>query len=378
MGVSTAGLGFLTAVYFLAFAFAQVPLGVALDRFGPRRVQTTMLPLAALGSLIFGVAHSEFGLIAGRFLIGLGTTSCLMAAFKTARQWYPNDRLASVNGWFVMCGAVGALVATAPLVALVHYVGWRLTFGVLAIVALLLAAFTFAVAPESPVSRIAPTAPTRVRDVLRDRMFLRLATMSALTSGTASAFQGLWAAHWFTEVERLGPDDIKTRLVLMACGLTVSAPLLGFLARRLKTRAGTGVLATLVASSLVAVESLIAVRAPIADFLTWPLLAGAGAMTVLTYSLLAEFFPETMAGRANAVFNVVHTGATFGLQCMVGVVVNRWALVDGVHPTVSYQWAIGLIIALQTKAIFSFASAYFLFQRSCSDVDACHRRVPCP
>lgn len=82
LGLQPASLGLLTAAYFLAFAAFQLPLGVLLDRFGPRRVEAGLLLVAAAGALVFARAESLGGLIAGRALIGFGVSSCLMAAFK--------------------------------------------------------------------------------------------------------------------------------------------------------------------------------------------------------------------------------------------------------------------------------------------------------
>src|SRR5699024_7199527 len=72
LGLDASALGLLTAAYFLAFACAQLPLGVLLDRYGPRRVQATLLLSAAIGGLIFAFGQSLAMLMLGRALIGLG------------------------------------------------------------------------------------------------------------------------------------------------------------------------------------------------------------------------------------------------------------------------------------------------------------------
>ncbi|SVC78146.1 uncharacterized protein METZ01_LOCUS331000, partial [marine metagenome] len=82
LGFSAAGLGLLTSVYFISFASFQLPLGLLLDRFGPRRTESTLLLFAALGALVFSQADSLGGLIFGRLLIGFGVSACLMASFK--------------------------------------------------------------------------------------------------------------------------------------------------------------------------------------------------------------------------------------------------------------------------------------------------------
>ena len=112
LALGPADLGLLTATYFLTFAAFQLPLGVLLDRFGPRRIEAVLLLFAAVGALIFAKAHSTVGLVAGRALIGFGVSACLMAAFTAFVMWFPAQRLPLVNGLQMAAGGLGALVAT--------------------------------------------------------------------------------------------------------------------------------------------------------------------------------------------------------------------------------------------------------------------------
>ena len=98
LGLTAADLGLLTSANFLAFAVAQLPLGILLDRFGPRRTEAVLLLFAALGAFLFSIAGSAPDLIAGRALIGLGTSACLMAAFKAYVMWFSGERIPFING----------------------------------------------------------------------------------------------------------------------------------------------------------------------------------------------------------------------------------------------------------------------------------------
>ena len=122
----------MTSVYFLVFAAAQLPFGVLLDRHGPRTIQSALLLLASAGALVFALADGLVGLMLGRALIGLGVALALMAGFKAIVLWFPPERLALANGWFVMLGALGAVTATAPAELVVQAIGWRGLFAVLA------------------------------------------------------------------------------------------------------------------------------------------------------------------------------------------------------------------------------------------------------
>ena len=114
LGLRAADLGALTSAYFLVFAAVLLPCGVLLDRYGPRLVDSALLLVAAVGSLVFACADGVWTLMLGRALIGLGVAAALMAGLKAIVLWFPPHRIALANGWYIMLGALGALSATGP------------------------------------------------------------------------------------------------------------------------------------------------------------------------------------------------------------------------------------------------------------------------
>src|SRR4249920_1037861 len=124
-------LGLLTSVYFLTFAFVQIPAGFLLDRFGPRRIQTVLLLIAAGGACLFATAKNFELLVVGGALIGLGVAASLIAGLKAIALWFPRERLALFNGCFITIGTFGVVAATAPSELLLHFVGWRTLFALM-------------------------------------------------------------------------------------------------------------------------------------------------------------------------------------------------------------------------------------------------------
>ncbi len=143
-------LGLLTSAYFIAFALAQLPVGVFLDRYGPRRVVATLLCVTALGAFVFGGADGLGTLALGRALIGLGVSACLMGAIKAFTLWFPLSRLATISGWYIFFGGIGGLAATAPVEAALGAIGWRVMFYALAAASLAVAALIAVCMPEKP------------------------------------------------------------------------------------------------------------------------------------------------------------------------------------------------------------------------------------
>ncbi|MCZ6523211.1 MAG: MFS transporter, partial [Alphaproteobacteria bacterium] len=233
IGLDATDLGLLTAVYFLTFAAAQLPLGLALDRFGPRRVQSCLLLSAALGALVFALGESREMLILGRALIGLGVAGGLMASFKAVVLWFPRERIPLVNGCFMTCGGIGAMSATAPVEAVLQMGDWRGLFLGLAAVTSLVSVAIFVVVPER--AGVAATASLAeqlrgLRRIFGHRLFWRLAPLNCAVGATGFALQGLWAGPWLRDVAGLDRVEIADHLFVLAGAMTLGMLMTGVLA----------------------------------------------------------------------------------------------------------------------------------------------------
>jgi MFS family permease len=175
--LNAAQLGLLTSVYFLTFAAAQLPLGVAIDRFGPSRVQGILLTIAAVGALVFATASGIAGLLVGRALIGFGVAAALSAGLKAIADEFPQEQLPLLNGLFVAFGAAGAISATAPMDWLLARLDWRSVFILLSI-STLFVALLFPLAVRQPRGLTGQTR-LNVLAVYNDPRFWRFAPLSA-------------------------------------------------------------------------------------------------------------------------------------------------------------------------------------------------------
>ena len=359
LGLTAADLGLLTSVYFLTFGAMQLPLGVWLDRYGPRRVQSMLLAVAAVGTALFGLAEGFAPLVVGRALMGVGVAGALMAGLKAIVLWFPKERVALINGWFVTIGALGAVTATAPAEWLLPLTGWRGLFLGLAPIAALCAVAIYFVVPElHTIGRtLASSRSIGLKAIYSDPRFWRLAPLSATCIGTSWALQGLWAASWLTDVERLERTTVVRHLFVMATALCVAALGLGVAADRLRrhgVRPQTllGVITVL----FIAAQFALVLRWPLPSYLLWSIIAGVGTGTVLSYAMLAEYFPKEMTGRANGALNMFHLTGAFITQWATGLIVQQWTSHDGHYPAIAYQAALAFNLALQVVALLWFVS----------------------
>jgi MFS family permease len=361
-GLDAAAMGLLASVYFLVFASAQIPIGVLLDRFGPRRVQSVLLVLAAGGASLYGTATAFPELLMGRALIGLGVAASLMAGMKVIVLWFPKERVALVNGLMIMLGALGAVTATAPTEWLLNYLGWRDLFEILTITSVATAGFVYLAVPERDATHKNSTISENLltlRSIFCDPRFIRVAPLSATCIGSSWALQSLWAAPWLADVEGFDRQGVASQLFVMALGISLGALLLGMLADRLRRHGvRTEVALATVGVLFVLAQLALVLHLPLPSLLPWCIVSVMGAATVLSFAVIADYFPVELAARANGALNLLHFGWAFVVQCGIGMILAQWPPQDGHYPIEAYQSAFGVSFAFQAIALIWFASPW--------------------
>jgi len=345
-------LGLLTSVYFLSFALFQIPLGLLLDRYGARRVQALLLLMATTGALVFAFSSGREGLIAGRALIGLGVSACLMASFKAFTSWFPRERLAMVNGIVLSAGGLGALCATAPVETALHFVGWRWVFVSLSGATLLIAAMTWFVVPERAETHAQETWRSQVQGlggIFASRRFWRVSPL-ALTQAIFLSIHGLWSGPWLTDVAGLTRADAAHHLSLTAIAMICGYYSVGALATRL-SRSGVKpiVVAKIGLLFFLLVQVALTAGYSGATVPLWIAFGFFGTTASLSYAVLAQEFAPSLAGRLNTAMNLLVFVAAFALQWALGAILDLWPA-DGGYPLVAYHAAFGLTLTLQTIA----------------------------
>jgi len=316
-------LGLLTSAYFLAFGAAQIPVGMLLDRFGPRRVEPVLLSIAATGALVFANADSLPALAFARAVIGLGVCACLMAPLKALAAWYPPERLGSLAGWIMVAGGLGALAASTPLELALRVTGWRNIFVALAVTTFAVALFIAWRVPDIPKPAHATGFRAQwagVTAVFRHPRFWWIAPLGAFCMGSFFAIQGLWAVPWLMEVEGETRSGAARHLLFMSAAILLGFVSLGLFGTRLAAR---GVHARHIFSLGfgLAVVALAAIFLRIPGGYVWWTLYGLGtSVNVLAFAVLNEGFGRDLAGRSNTALNLMMFGGSFLMQWGIGVV----------------------------------------------------------
>jgi MFS family permease len=353
--LSPADVGLLTSMYLLSFAAMQVPVGVFLDRYGPRRVVASLLCIAGLGALEFALAGSFGELALGRALIGLGVSACLMGSFKAFTLWFPLARLATLNGWMIAFGGLGGLAATSPMEALLTPLGWRAVFIGMAAGCALAAAAIFFIVPEKPLPGAGESwrgAFARMGRVFTNLSFWRIGLPLMVCHGAYQAMQGLWLAPWLTDVGGFARAEMAAHMFITALAYATGALFFGWFADYLADR-GASRLGLYKLGTAITVATFIAITFDLVPA-KMPLLMVYGFSTIsaaLAYALLTRHFPPEMTGRVNTAANVAFFSVSFLCQVGIGVVLRMFPVTDGRYSAEGYMLAFGLIAVAQCAVL---------------------------
>ncbi|HEX8986603.1 MAG TPA: MFS transporter [Rhodocyclaceae bacterium] len=351
LAASAGDLGLLTAAYLLAFGAFQLPLGLLLDRYGPRRVEAALLLVAALGCALFAAGHSLPQLALARGLVGLGVSACLMGSFKAFSLWFPVERQASLNAAVMAAGGLGAVSATAPLAWALPLAGWRGIFAALSAL-FCLAALAILSVPEraSPARRESFGAQLRaLGSILKSRTYWRYAPQTAMLSGGFMALQGLWAGPWLMNFNGYPREEAAFHLLLTSIAMTIGFVSLAAFVTRL-ARAGMPperLLTSGIACGILAFALIVGDVG--ATHILWFAMGLVFSVTNLAYALHASHFPLALQGRANTALNLAAFVGAFGVQWGIGAMLDALGA-EGLGTREAYRVAFGILLAMQGLA----------------------------
>jgi len=353
MGLTPFELGLLSSIYFFVFAAIQIPLGVALDRFGPKLSMLICVAFTVLVCTLFAAAQSSGSLIAARGLQGLGTASFLMAPCALYARWFSPERFSTLTGIQVGLGTLGALLATAPLAFATATVGWRMTFLAIGLCAAAIGVVIWLIVTDDPPGvKRQPHRETLRESVIGIWQVIRTPSMVRVFMAQLSSYPtyllvvGLWGGPYLTHVYG---SDLKGRgdiLLVAALAQVLGSFFWGpsdrlFGCYKLPVLIGLGI----------GFSSLLVLAT--GGTLPTPLLIGTFALIGFSTGLVSlvmshgrSLVPPHLLGRTITLLNIGTMGGGFLVQFVSGSVITLFAAPGGAYPLAAYQVVFGLQAAL--------------------------------
>lgn len=343
IGVSAAGLASLTGAYHVAFAAGQIPVGVALDRYGVRTVALSLLSILTVGAVLAATVGGASGFLVAQVVLGIGCCGMLLCPMTLAAKLLTPQQFGLWSGLIQGVGNTGMLLSASPLAWLIEHHGWRAGFWAAALFAVVIAALvTFFVANESPgPAATGRTIRSEAREVVRIGLSpqLRGIVVLAFSSFAAAiAVRGLWGGPWLMDVRHLGRIEAGNALLPLTLALVVGPMLYGVVDRRSGNRRNL-----LVAGHLVAALALFAVAAarpggwmsqalggavlPVGfDVAAFLLFGAAIAVQPLLFAMGRAVVAPEHAGKALAAINLSFFAGAAVVQALTSPIAAAWGL----------------------------------------------------
>jgi sugar phosphate permease len=313
-GVAAGVLGLLGSLYFYCYAAMQFPAGLLSDSVGPRKTVTVSLLLAAVGSVLFGLAPGIRTAFVARVMVGLGVSMVFIPTMKVLSQWFKAGEFAVMAGILNAVGGLGVLAGTWLLGLLATFVGWRVSFQVIGAVTVVLMALAWLVVRDRPAD--SPNSPVAqpdaigllagARRVVATRHFWPVAVWFFFDCGIFFGFGGLWGGPYLMHVYGMSKGQTGAVLSMIAWGMIVGSPLLGMLSERLRSRKRVFILASTVLSLLLLLAVALPASLPHWTLFAWFFLFSvfSSAIVIMGFTTTKELFPIAMAGTCVGMVNL--------------------------------------------------------------------------
>ena len=360
LALTPAQLGVLTSVFFFTFALVQLPVGIALDRHGPRRVQVVLMLLAGAGAVLFGMSHNFSTLLLARAVMGVGLGGCFMAAVKAVSTWIPPGRLPTVHGYLIAVGGLGSATGTLPVRMALQYTDWRGLFLMLAAATAIIGLLIFLLAPNHSGAAVArkPVTLSGVLDVYRDPAFRETISLMLVPHMIFFGVQGLWMGKWLSDVAHFSDMDVAYMLYWSMAGIIVGAVSVG----QITEWAGRHGMRPLHVAAVGLVLFLLVQLGIVCNYDYAPsyrllvvLFTMLGTITGLEYAIISQAMPAALTGRAATCLNLLIFVGAFLVQAGFGMILLCWSPdVHQQYPVPAYRAAFGFLIALQVPGLFGY------------------------
>ena len=358
----TAGdLGLLAGGYFLGFASMQIPLGYLLDKYGPKKIVSSFLIIAIIGTFAFSLAQNFAGLLISRILIGIGVSACLMGPLTAYRIWFADEYQQRANAWMLMVLSMGFVFSTLPVQILLPMIGWRWIFALVGILIFIVILMTFIFIPSWKASEINEEDKKNksLSVVWKNQFFISTIPLGLFNYGGMVAIQTLWAGPWMVRVSGYTPMESAVGLFWINTTMLIAFFIFGYILPKI-TKLGIETIKIIKLGLPISYLSLliIIILGKDAGALFFTIYILTSIVLTLTQPAVALSFPTRIAGTSLTSFNLLIFVGTFIMQWGIGLGIDI-SKYFGFTEVISFQISFSLYLMI---CIISYL--FFLYKNT--------------
>ena len=351
--LSAGNLGLLAGGYFIGFAIMQIPVGFLLDKHGPKKIISSFLVIAIIGTLSFALAKTFAGLLISRIFIGVGVSACMMGPLTGYRVWFAEKYQQRANSWMLMVANLGFVSSTLPVQILLPEIGWRLIFGLIAILTLLSIILILMFIPNwnKTDETLKNENLSALSEIWKNKFFISLIPIAFINYGGIQAIQTLWAGPWMLEVAGYNAIQSATGLFWINITMLIAFLFWGYILPKIESFGVDSIKIIKIGLPIsYIVLFLIIYLGQKAGATLFALYILASIVISLTQPAIALTFAKNLAGKSLTSFNVFLFSGTFFMQWGIGLIIDFCGYL-GLEKVYSYQISFFCFLLL---CIFSY------------------------
>jgi predicted MFS family arabinose efflux permease len=360
--IDAAVFGQISGVYYIGYSLMHLPIGILLDRFGPRPVMTSCILLTVIGLMPLIFAEHWVYPVIGRLLIGLGSSAAILGVFKILRMTFSEGRFPRMLSLSVTIGLIGAIYGGGPVSYMREQWGYKAVVELFAVAGVVLAAVTYWIVPRVQ-SASQGSVLSHIKEVLANRKVISSCLFAGLMVGPLEGFADVWGTAFLKQVYGLPSSMAASLLSLIFIGMCFGSPLLSLLAEKI----GNYLLAIVGAGLVMALVFGYLLLGPIAPGVLSVLFVLVGiscAYQILAIFKASTYVREEVAGLATAVANMIIMIFGYAFHALIGWIVNAHGGPSAPH---ALLWGVSVIPIALLIGVSGFA---FLSVREKSETKA--------
>jgi MFS family permease len=366
LSIDVLALGMILATYNWAYSSLQIPLGISIDRFGPKIFLTVASLLCALGCFLFSFITTPMMAGVARFLMGMGSACGFIGAIKLGTLWLEPKDIGKVVGLIMVFGTVGASLGGTPLSLFVDAHGFRTTMqllGAIGLVITVVIGLLVSNGPKCPTKAM----PSEKRSIAKDFMLLAkspqswlLAVYGMLMYAPITLMGVGWGVPFVEKACNTSEANAGLVITFMFIGAACGGPVFTGFSDYLQKRKSPMFIGSIISAVLYFVIILVP-NLPL--FVMYVLFFVVGFMytaKTLTFASICEIMPLEMSGFSVAFVNAMVMAAGIIFHPFIGALIENHAQTE-TYALADYQYAllvIPIILSISTVMLFFIKESY--------------------
>lgn len=330
--------GQFSGVYYIGYSLIHLPIGIMLDRFGPRKVMSGCILLTVIGLLPIIFTDNWIYPLIGRALIGIGSSAAILGTFKVIRLGFQEKQFSRMLSLSVTIGLIGAIYGGGPVSYMCHILGYKMVVEIFAAFGVLLACIIYLIVPEVPPNRHASII-ANVKSVFTHGKVIMLCCFAGLMLGPLEGFSDVWGPEFLKQVYGLSATTANYLPSMVFIGMCFGAPILSLIAEKtgyyLGTISAAGVVMLVVFTSLVA--GVLSVTSITIGFI---LVGICCAYQILAIYKASTYVPDNLTGLTTAVANMIIMSFGYAFHTIIGFVIHA---AGGTQVARAFVYGVGVI-----------------------------------